>query len=816
MSQITIFYGAGPSAGSAGSPMLHKPCFISLRTQITGGALLLLIAWLVTQGLWLYPEIKQQKERQQREFSEQTLTQLSWDSMRHIEKLLQDTPESEWRENQETSSAWLSQHHVLRIEWRKQPKGDANTYTQATSDGLNITYPEQSPRLSCLGSCALWFSVFKHQSGSVDELLVQSSLEPLLTQLSAQGIIAVIQPKRMAEQLESTLSAFLQAAPDSGQNRSISAISPSVKAAVQPAPPVLDGNRLSYQGQRYQIWERQLTGSPHSLAPATDSAAWAVFFTPEPSVSIGELLERMTHSWSLIFPLLLLLLAAVIDATWGKRVRNLQARFGAEAPAQTTTTGGICDEITTIKSHVTTLILQLAEKESTLDTQSSELRQQTLLDPLTGLYNRQCFMFELNRVIANQQRNSSLLSLILLDVNEFKRINTVLGLQQGDLLLQQLAQRMRHLLRESDLLCRFNGDLFAILTSDIQHKENIHILMSKLLSQLQQPLELGATQHRLQFSAGIVLIQKCFSSVSELLTQAEIALQEAKSQGHNRYQLFTPSLLEKSVRHCFIAKQFPQALLSGQLSLHFQPIYDLARGSIVGLEAFTRWHHPQEGYITPSEFIPILEESTLSLTWGDWVLEQALGQLYQLDRIGHAGLQITINLTTQQLFAPSLPQVLARLTLAYHIMPNRIILELNEAPLICDYKQAHALMLSLHEAGYLLSLDNFGTGYSALSYLHRLPFDYIKLASAFTLKMIDSDIDRQLVGSILQLSHAQGKKVVGERVENALQSSLLQELGCDQLQGYLISHPLSECDLASQLSALACKFSKQSHARHHP
>ena len=788
--------------------MPYKPLFVSIRTQIYGIALLLLLAWLAIQGLRLYDQLEQAKELKQRELSEQTLAQLSWDYADGLGQRLQASPELSWQAGHTDSSTWLSQHQLHSINLlgvSSKPSG------KSSPSGSH--WPTPWPRLSCHDSCSLWFRVHRIHNDTVTEWLVQSSLAPLLAELADKGIIAIIQPHRMNDRLDATLSTFSRLA-----SRAIP--SQDAKQAQAPSAPVLDKNRLSFHGVRYQVWEHQLSWPTDPMSPSPHSPVWVTFFTPVPEIAPEEWLALFANPRELLFPLLLLIVAASIDATWGKRIRNLQRQLKQHAlvtpQASEQSTSIHSDELTTIQSNVASLYFSMHEKEIALDLQSQELRQQTLFDPLTGLYNRQCFMFELNRVIANQQRQNALLSLILFDVNEFKRINSTIGSQQGDLLLQQLAQRMRHILRECDLLCRLNGDLFAILTSDIQQRDNIHILMNKLFSQLQQPLELGSTQYRLQFSAGIVFIQKCFIGASELLSQAEMALLEAKSQGHNRYQLFTPSLLEKSVRHGFIAKLFPQSLLNGQLSLHYQPIYDLSLGAIVGLEAFSRWHHPQEGYISPNEFIPILEESQLSLQWGDWVLEQALSMMYQLDKIGHTGLQITVNLTTRQLFSPSLPKVLERLTLAYHISPDRIILELNEAPLIHDYKRAHTIMLSLHEAGYLLSLDNFGSGYSALGYLNRLPFDYIKLASAFTLKMLDSDIDRQLVSSILQLSHTQGKKVVGERIDNALQSNLLQELGCDQLQGYLISHPLSECDLPSQLEALATKFSRQSHARHHP
>ena len=460
------------------------------------------------------------------------------------------------------------------------------------------------------------------------------------------------------------------------------------------------------------------------------------------------------------------------------------------------------DELSVLTDGVTVLNQQLTDHKKLLEQQAIQLQQHSLYDPLTGLPNRDCFMFEVGRNLAALQRYPDKQALLLLEINGFRQLSHSVGHQEGERLLQKVAQELRLSVREADLLCHLSDDLFALLVTTLQEVEQIHLIVNKLQSRLESSLLLANRNFSLRFSAGIVLIDSSDTPATELLRQAEMALNEVKQQSTNSYQIYTPRLHEKSVRNHFIEERFALALRNGELYLQYQPIKECRQQRITGLEALSRWQLPLEGNISPLEFIPILENSRLVLQFGRWVIEQALHQLHQLDVAGMTGLQMAINLTGQQLLDPELHSTLERLTLTYHIIPSRISLELNEQALRFDYQRAQKAMETLHRAGYRLTLDDFGTGYSALTYLSRLPFDNIKLDRSFTLRMLDSDIDKQLVGSIIQMAHSLGKRIIGEGVDNSLQSLLLQELGCDLMQGCLLASPIGECNLISQLAPL--------------
>lgn len=460
------------------------------------------------------------------------------------------------------------------------------------------------------------------------------------------------------------------------------------------------------------------------------------------------------------------------------------------------------DELEYLIDQTRTLHYRLEAQESTIAQQTTQLLQRNLYDPLTGLPNRDCFMFELGRYITSLQRHPAHLALILLEINGLKQLWDQQGHDESERLLQQIAQLLRQSVREADQLSHLGADRFALIITHLQEPEQIHQVMHKLYERLEPTLQLGHHDARLHLSAGIVPLVNSTLPACELLHQAELALQEARLQNGSRYQLFTAKIQEKSIRNHFIEQRFHEAIRTGELCLHFQPIRDSQKPRVLGLEALSRWQLPIEGNIPPAEFIPILEQSILGLEFGHWVIEQAMKQLYQLDLTGLTGLQMAINLTGQQLRDPELLPLLNRLGLVYHIMPSRISFEINEQALRLDYQAAQQVMRQLHEAGFRLTLDDFGTGYSALTYLSHLPFDFIKLDPSFTIRMLDSDLDRQLVGSIIQMAHSLDKRIIGEGIDNTLQSLLLQEMGCDQLQGLLFAAPIGECDLVSQLTKL--------------
>jgi len=657
-------------------------------------------------------------------------------------------------------------------------------------------------QIECAQQCLLIQSVAHIRQGASGRLIAISRLDPLLQRLQqASGItsfflgaLPATPANKPWQQLpyqahgELLASATSPLLPKTLQ-RFMSQQLPATLTLGEWIKPLADGL------QARQVWVTPLTES------SSQGPLYLLLMAKQPSSTTGA------GSWHWL-PLSLTLMAVL--AWWGwqwYRIRRLQQLLAHSTRDAATNASPpprylAHDELSVMTLQVQALQQQLDANSATLAQQATLLQQHSLYDPLTGLPNRDCFMFEVGRQLAALQRYPAQLALILLEINGFKQLSHSVGHLEGERLLQRVAQELSLSVREADLLCHLSGDLFALLISNLQDATQVHIIIAKLQSRLESSLLLTDRNFALQFSAGVVMIDSSELPANELLRQAEMALNEVKLQADQRYQIFTPQLQEKSVRNDFIEQRLSQALRSGEIYLQYQPIQDCKQQKIIGLEALSRWQLPLEGNIPPLEFIPILENSRLGLQFGNWVLEQALHQLHQLDVAGMIGLQMAINLTGQQLLDPELKNTLERLTLTYHIIPSRISLELNEQALRVNYQQAQQVMTALQQAGYRLTLDDFGTGYSALTYLSRLPFHTIKLDRSFTLRMLDCEMDKQLVGNIIQMAHSLGKRVVGEGVDNSLQSLWLQELGCDQLQGHILAAPIGECDLLSQLAPL--------------
>jgi diguanylate cyclase (GGDEF)-like protein len=791
--------------------MSMKPRFLSLRQQGLLAMLLLVIAalssWMLTQDSNRLMASTEQKRNAEYWLQHLVQTLVSERQQALEQQLLQNnlTPQGEF----------------VFLQWYPDtdptPQVSANTPVAPAVllALLDHSALEQQPvsQIDCSHQCLLLQSLPLTKQGTKGRVIAMSRLDSLLQRLQqATGIygffLGALAP-------ELTLDEQWQQQPQNEfQSLLASAIPPQLANSSrqfitrQPAPSLTLG-----------AWSQQLARKMSTpfiwVAPLPDAqVADSLLADPQgngPHYLLLMAEESPAMAAAGFWPWLPLTLALFVVFGWGgwqlHRLRRLQQLLDhsvAEASSTPLTPPRQMahDELSVMALQAQAIHHQLDENHTALTQQATLLQQHSLYDPLTGLPNRDCFMFEVGRQLAALQRYPAQLALILLEVNGFRQLSHAVGHEEGERLLQKVAQELSLSIREADLLCHLSGDLFALLITNLQEEEQVDLIITKLQSRLESSLLLTDRNFSLQFAAGVVLIKSSDTPANELLRQAEMALNEVKLQADQRYQLYSPKLQEKSVRNHFIEQRLTQALRSGEIYLQYQPIQDCKQHKIIGLEALSRWQLPLEGNIPPLEFIPILENSPLGLQFGNWVLEKSLHQLHQLDVAGLTGLQMAINLTGQQLLDPELKNTLERLTLTYHIIPSRISLELNEQALRVNYQQAQQVMASLHQAGYRLTLDDFGTGYSALTYLSRLPFHTIKLDRSFTLRMLDCEMDKQLVGNIIQMAHSLGKRIIGEGVDNSLQSLWLQELGCDQLQGHILAAPIGECDLLSQLAPL--------------
>jgi len=438
------------------------------------------------------------------------------------------------------------------------------------------------------------------------------------------------------------------------------------------------------------------------------------------------------------------------------------------------------------------------------------LRHLSLHDALTGLPNRTLLLDRLAHALARTQRTSEVLAVMFLDVDHFKTVNDAFGHGTGDELLRALTPRLRGALRLGDTLARFGGDEFVVLCEGLHDAEGAQALAERLLAVFATPFILGRdaghpTEHHLSASIGIALAgDDHVEDPDALIRDADIAMYRAK-QGRGRVELFDTRTRDQVVERVRTTSELRRALDENELHIAYQPIVDLRDGSVRRLEALLRWRHPERGLVSPDEFIPLAEESGLILPIGAWVLDQVARQLAAWDRHEDPrmrGLRSGVNLSARQLVEPGLIEVVTGALAAHGVANDRIVCEITETALIDDPVRASSNVLGLVEAGGLVALDDFCTGYSALEHLKRFPLAAIKLDRTFVADVATNTIDMAVVRGLVEMAGAMSLSTVAEGVENREQLARLRELGCQLAQGYLFSPAV----LPSELEELVCSL----------
>lgn len=433
--------------------------------------------------------------------------------------------------------------------------------------------------------------------------------------------------------------------------------------------------------------------------------------------------------------------------------------------------------------------------------------RQAHFDPLTGLPNRRLFRDRLQAAIERCEREGGKLAVMFVDLDGFKEINDTLGHEKGDQLLVEAASRIRGEVRLIDLAGRLGGDEFTVLVAESPDRRTIDELASRLLSAVNQAFLIDQQQCFVSASIGVSLYPEDATSVGELFKHADQALYAAKDRGRNRTSYFTHDLESATEQRVRIARELRNALAEGQLSLHFQPIVDLRSGVLRKVEALLRWQHPELGMVSPADFIPVAEQTGLINDIGDWVFDHALEQAAAWRRSLHPEFQITLNVSPVQFRAE--PAYLGRWLsrLADSGLPGRaLVLEITEGILLDPGSGPEERLARLRDAGMAISIDDFGTGFSSLSYLHRYAIDYVKIDQSFVHGLGDDPRAHALCNAIIAMSHALGFQVVAEGVETAGQLALLEASGCDFAQGYYFDRPLPASQLPDSLAAIEQKL----------
>ena len=418
-------------------------------------------------------------------------------------------------------------------------------------------------------------------------------------------------------------------------------------------------------------------------------------------------------------------------------------------------------------------------------------------DPLTDLCNRRALADRLTQMIALAERSGRQLAVLYLDLDRFKPVNDLLGHAAGDALLVEVARRLKELVRTSDIVARFGGDEFVIVQSLGAQSDAVDAA-KRIISALSQPFLIGEDEAVIGASVGIAMFPADGQVAEELICNADKALYHAKQTARGTSCAFNASIDCRLHEMRVLERELRHAIERHELEVHYQPVFTGETARIAGVEALVRWRHPTRGVVSPAEFIPVAEESGLIRELGSWVLETACRDA--LSWPGH--LRVAVNVSPAQFthedFAQSVFEILDRTGLA----PDRLELEVTESLLIGDIPKVLPTLVTLRNQGVHLSLDDFGTGYSSLNYLHRFPFEKIKIDRSFISRLGEGEDARKIIGAIIALARGLNMTVTAEGVELQSQLEILRQLDCDLVQGYLLGRPTRKREIGELLSAV--------------
>jgi diguanylate cyclase (GGDEF)-like protein/PAS domain S-box-containing protein len=421
-----------------------------------------------------------------------------------------------------------------------------------------------------------------------------------------------------------------------------------------------------------------------------------------------------------------------------------------------------------------------------------QLRLGALYDPLTELPNRGLFMDRLEHALRRTKRHAEyVFAVLFLDLDRFKVVNDSLGHLAGDELLVTVAQRLQTCLRPNDTIARLGGDEFTILVEDVTDIADVTHVSDRILSSLKEPVALGGHEVFTTVSIGIALSTTGYEHPQELLRDADIALYRAKALGKSRYEVFDTNMRIRAMELLQMETRLRQAMDREDLLLHYQPIVFLETGNVVGFETVLRWHHPDRGLISPSEFLPIAEETGLIVELDRWVLREACRQmqLWQQQFPAYSSLSVSVNLSSRQFAQPDLVDRISQILKETGIEANRLQIEITEGVIMQNAESAALKLNQLKKLGIRIGIDDFGTGYSSLSYLHQFPVDRLKIDRAF-INGIDSQKNLEIVRTIVELAHSLSMDVVAEGVETGVQLAQVKAFGCEYGQGFWFSKAL--------------------------
>jgi len=433
----------------------------------------------------------------------------------------------------------------------------------------------------------------------------------------------------------------------------------------------------------------------------------------------------------------------------------------------------------------------------------AEIKKLAYYDTLTGLPNRVLFGDRLKQAIAMAERDKKGLALLYLDLDQFKYVNDTLGHAYGDRLLKISADRIQGCLRSSDTVARIGGDEFVIILSLLSGGDDVPKVADKILETLRKPVQFENHTIYTSASIGIALHPENGATVDELLKNADIAMYQAKEKGRNNFQFYSKEMNEQALARQVIESSLRQAMVRNEFFLVYQPLFDIANRAIIGFEALIRWRHPQHGDMLPPQFINVAEETGMIIGIGEWVLRTACRQARQWHNNGSDGLRISVNVSASQFKHDRFLDTVESALEESNLPPSCLELDLTESTIMERGERNIHILTKLKKMGVSLAIDDFGTGYSSLSYLKHFPIDRVKIDGTFVRDITPGGENAAIAEAIIFMAHSLKLNVVAEGVEQEKQYSFLHSRNCDELQGFLMSHPLLPEDIMPLLRTYA-------------
>ncbi len=439
--------------------------------------------------------------------------------------------------------------------------------------------------------------------------------------------------------------------------------------------------------------------------------------------------------------------------------------------------------------------------ETLLQERTAQVDRLAYFDTITQLPNRNLFEDQLSQAVAVAQSSDGKLGVLFISMDQFKKVNDTLGHGPGDSLLEGFAKRLKSCISEQDSVARFGNDEFAVLLTQIDGQQDVIETIRSLTQVLKFPFDLAGQELFATASVGVSMFPTDGDDVQTLLKNAGAALYKAKRSGGANYQFYTSDMHELASRRLALETSLRRAIQNKEFLIHYQPRVSVDSLEITGVEALVRWQHPQLGLIAPAEFIPLAEDTGLIVPLGEWVLRTACLQNKSWQVQGFAPIQMAVNICARQFHDEDLAQTVIRILDETRLAPEHLELELTESSIMQNAGFAASVLSRLKGMGINISIDDFGTGFSSLASLKRLPIDALKIDKSFVSDATTDPDDAALVMAIITLAHNLRLKVIAEGVETEEQLRFLHLLRCDEIQGYLFSKPLPAEALVSLLDS---------------